>query len=483
MADIPGVTGTPLSDVNASLGASQQKFYGAKGSQLATRYAERVLAAALVLAQHGLSWQQQPIASADDVLLAMGELESRVRQATAAGAQQQHSAAQTPPGLSLHTHERPVIDEWNQPFAGQAMVSRRVVDALASPSPAIRSWSRGVPAGAPPLPTPPEAIAFNLADQHSRETLLQDNRLHPVADGIRQDLAARERRAKSAITGSRGVLGPGGCPPTLLKRCLAAVQTLSLSHFPKPPEFEKVVERSGFMQAAEMPVSSDGKIALQCLRCAVAAYWPEFDWSYIRDLEDAVSRLLDGPKAAGAMLAASHGLALLDAQSVWERGMRRIERAASAIRDGDVSPAAPPTPPGSAPALVQLFADPAAERSAILRGVSDARQQNTRAAVAASLLSSPHPLSPSPPPPQAGQPAPAGQRSARFLGYTCLVHSDAWELLFPGACQFYAIAGKCSRATCTKKHEQLSRAAVDAHVLAVGGKVIASVDVPTLRDG
>jgi hypothetical protein len=163
--------------------------------------------------------------------------------------------------------------------------------------------------------------------------------------------------------------------------------------------------------------------------------------------------------------------------------MRRIERAATASRDGDVSPAAAPSLPGSAPAPVQLFEDPAAERTAIFGIVADAKRQNTRAAIAASLLSSQPPgqLAPlQPPPPPPLQP---NQREARFKGYTCADHRDAFELLFPGACQYYSITGACKQDTCKKKHEQQSRAAVDAHVLAVGGKVIASVKVPTLRDG
>ena len=281
-------------------------------------------------------------------------------------------------------------------------------------------------------------------------------------------------------------MGQQAAPPHCsLKRCLAAVQTLSLSHFPKPPEFEKTVERSGYMQAAEMPVASDGKIALQCLRCAVEAYWPEFDWVFIRHLEDAVSRLLNGPKAAGPMLAASHSLALLDAQAVWERGMRRIERAATAIRDGVVSPSPPPSAPGSAAALIQIFADPKAEREAILGEVSGARKLNTRAAIAASLLSSqPSPAQPplAPPPPPASGTLP-GQDKTRYRGYTCNDHRDAWDLLFPDACQFYSIAGGCKSDRCKRKHEQLSMAQVDAHVLAVGGKVSAAVRIPTLRDG
>ena len=69
------------------------------------------------------------------------------------------------------------------------------------------------------------------------------------------------------------------------------------------------------------------------------------------------------------------------------------------------------------------------------------------------------------------------------MGYTCRTHADAWELLFPGACQFHSITGKCGHTGCKKQHNQLSRAAVDAHVMAVGGRVVAGVDVPTLRDG
>jgi hypothetical protein len=141
MADIPGATGTPLADLNASLGPAQLKFYGTKGSQVATRHAEKVLAAALALSGHGDDWQLQPITSSDDLLLALGDVESRVRVAAAAASQQQRVAPA--PGLSLHQHERPLIDEINQPFAGQAKVSRRVVDALANPSQAVRSWSRG----------------------------------------------------------------------------------------------------------------------------------------------------------------------------------------------------------------------------------------------------------------------------------------------------------------------------------------------------
>ena len=145
----------------------------------------------------------------------------------------------------------------------------------------------------------------------------------------------------------------------------------------------------------------------------------------------------------------------------------------------DVSPAAAPSLPGSAPAPVQLFEDPAAKRTAIFGIVADAKRHNTRAAIAASLLSGQHaPLQPPPPPPLQ-----TVQRDARFKGYTCSDHRDAFELIFPGACQYYSITGACKQDTCKKKHEQQSRAAVDAHVLAVGGKVITGVKVPTLRDG
>jgi hypothetical protein len=272
-------------------------------------------------------------------------------------------------------------------------------------------------------------------------------------------------------------------PPTLLKRCLAAVQSLSLSQFPKPAEFEKTIERTGYMQAAELPVAADGKLAFQCLRCACEAYWPEFDWSYVRQLEDAVARLLSGPKAAGSMLPASHALALLDAQSIWEKGMRRIERAATAIRDGDVSPAPPPgAAPGSPASLVSLFADPGAERTRVWETVASAREMNTRAAVAASLLASQHsqpaaaPLG-SP----AGAPKPGGKPQARYTRYTCTDHRDVWETLFPGFCQYYAIAGSCHHeTTCRKKHEPLPKAQVDAHVLASGGLVSQGVALVSL---
>jgi hypothetical protein len=484
MADIPGASGSPLTDLNASLGTSQLKLYGAVGTQLATRHAEKVLTAAFLASRHGSDWHCDPVTCPDDVLLALGELESRVRRAVAADAQQ--TAAPTPGlGLSFHQHERPLIDESNQPFAGQAIVSRKVVDALANPSQAVRVWSRGPTAGAP---TPPEAIAFNLADQHSRDTLLQDTRLHSVADGIRLDLVTRERRAKAALTGSRGVLGPGGCPPPLLKRCLAAAQSLSLSHFPKPTDFEKVISRSGYMQAAELPVESDGKIAFQCLRFAVEAFWPEFDWVYIRQLEDAVNRLLSGPKAAGGMLPASRSLALLDAQTVWEKGMRRIERAATAIRDGVVSPIPPPSAPGSAVGLIPLFADPKAECDAIWDRVTGAREMNTRAAIAASLLANPSsPAAPSPAalpalasPPGGGVTRPG---PARYTGYTCTLHRDAWNILFPETCQFYAISGRCTSGTCRLKHEPLPAAAVDAHVMAVGARVNKEVTLASIKDG
>ena len=114
--------------------SSQSESPSPRGSQLATRYAEKVIAADLVKSRHGIGWQLQPVASPDDVLLALGELESMVRQAAAEDVQQQQHVQQqqqAAPGVSLHTHERPLIDEWNQPFAGQATVSRRVVDALA----------------------------------------------------------------------------------------------------------------------------------------------------------------------------------------------------------------------------------------------------------------------------------------------------------------------------------------------------------------
>jgi hypothetical protein len=473
MTVIPGLPSTPLTDLNECLGVTKLKFYGTPSTQLATKYAERVVSEAFSLSGHGTRWQLQPPMTTDDVLLALAEIESQVHRATAEAASissdlTNQTRQQT---LNLHTHERPIVDEFNQSFSGQANVARKVVDALANPSQAVRSWSRGS-AGEK---TPPEAIAFNLADQMSRQTHLQDTRLHAAADSLRTDLDSRQRCASRALNGNSGVLGPGGCPAPLLKRCLASVQSLSLTHFPKPGEFEKQVERSGYMSATEMPVVAEGKIAFQCLRFCVAAFWPEFDWSYISTLEDAIGRLFSGPKVAGPMLAASEALALADAQNIWERGMRRVERAASAIRNGEVI--APPAANG----LVSLFADPKEEHDAVWRMLSEARVANRRAAMAANILS------------PGGRPAAAtavtpaaaaGKKEVRYLGYTVNNNRDSWEAIFPGVCQHWAISGECKfQATCSKKHDPpLPAAQVDAHIMAVGGTVKAHVVLASLKD-
>ena len=468
MTLIPGLPSTPLADLNASLGARRLKFYGTAGTQLATKYAERVVSEALHLSGHGTRWQLQPLATADDLLLALAEIKSQVHRAAdeTNGKSTDLSDQTRQQTLNFHSHERPVVDEFNQSLSGQANVARKVVDALANPSLAMRSWSRSSAGES----TPPEAIAFNLADQMSRQTHLQDTRLHAAADSLRADLDSRQRRASKALTGSAGVMGPGGCPAPLLKRCLASVQSLSLSHFPKPGEFEKQVERSGYMSAAEMPVSAEGKIAFQCLRFSVAAFWPEFDWSYIALLEDAIGRLSSGPKVAGPMLAASDALALADAQEIWERGMRRVERAASAIRDGAVI-ASP-----NANGLISLFADPKMENDAVWDMLSEARRANKRAATAASILS--------PGSRQAQQGAATDRREVRYTGYTVNNNRDSWELLFPGVCQHWAISGECKfQATCKKKHDPpLPASQVDAHIMAVGGTVKAHVLLASLRD-
>ena len=138
MADIPGVANSPLHDLNESLGVAKLKFYGAKQTQLATRYAEEVLNAALEVSKHGIQWSLPAIASSDDVLMALAKIESHVHRATAAAtAESSAFSGGAPPSLTLNQHERPLIDEYNQPYAGQATVSRKVVDALANPSHAL----------------------------------------------------------------------------------------------------------------------------------------------------------------------------------------------------------------------------------------------------------------------------------------------------------------------------------------------------------
>ena len=276
------------------------------------------------------------------------------------------------------------------------------------------------------------------------------------------------------------MLGPGGCPPVLMKKCLAAVQTLSLTHFLKPVDFEKPVERIGFMEAVEMPVASNSKVAFQCLRCMVEGYWPEFDWLFIRQLEDAVGRLLDGPLATGALQVAARTLALLDAQALWEKGMRRVERAATGIRRGAMKPI-----PDPKTGLVQLFPDYDAEGDEVFDSVHGSREANTRATIAASVLMQ-HSASPSPASALGGG-APPGtspqKLPLRYRNYTCKDHRDAWNQLFPGACQYFAITGTCGLGSCPLKHDQLQASAVDAHVLAVGGSVTRTVSIPSVKDG
>ena len=167
--------------------------------------------------------------------------------------------------------------------------------------------------------------------------------------------------------------------------------------------------------------------------------------------------------------------------------MRRIQAAAVVIREGK-GPTAPHTMLNAAPGLTPLFKDPGAEVQKVREFVAGARTANKKAAISANFFSgsSPaitQPLQPAPPPAL----SPGAPRAVRYRGYTCIEQRGAWTALFPGACQHWAITGLCkfhTQGTCQLKHDPISQSAVDAHVLAVSGRIEYSVDMTTLiKDG
>ena len=330
------------------------------------------------------------------------------------------------------------------------------------PRASVAAWSRSetLP-GTTDAPAPPtEAIQFMMADEVSRATAKGEIVSPEVRERVDLELGTREELA-------RQVLGEAlpHAPKQLRKKLLLAVQALRLTEAPRPPAFARVVgEPDYFGTKTEEAALSPERVFGLVLNMA-AAFWSEFDWSFVGDLRH---ELLETTQGGGK-------LAVKLAEALYSKAMRQIQAGADLARLAPASETLQGRRLMTAAQVTKWLRHARDERRTSL--VQDERVRAHTAELAAEIAllrrqtggaqdgSGGKGVAGD----GAAHKSPAGQRATGVA--LSPAARTAFRLKFGGKCMYYIVTGACSNVRCPDLHEPVAEEALKEWVVAQGGRM------------